>query len=140
MDTPRTPLVSQRTANDAFLCCLSMAFGIHYEAWPCVIGEYLETHLPASVGEFTWLAGLSKQNGRLRCVPTGVKLEEWEVWGRRALLHVPSLEAPDYNWHVVYWDGYGLLDPANTNRYRALGQVLGSAHHMWLLHELVPQT
>ena len=44
------------------------------------------------------------------------------LWGRRALVTVPSLNIPK-GWHMVYFDGLNVFDPSLAKTYEHVTQL-----------------
>jgi ABC-type bacteriocin/lantibiotic exporter with double-glycine peptidase domain len=55
------------------------------------------------------------------------------IWGRRALLQVPSLNYAKGS-HMIYWNGRELLDPSNLQVYRFIENVRPT--YVWLFKEI----
>ena len=117
-------LVQQRSTYDCVLACLCMATGQLYEKlWDEAFCKAVEDAKGTGAGNLHEQA--FAKAGLLRDVdfttiycesippPTVRKL----LWGRRALLQVPSLNF-DGSMHYVYWDGEQLYDPSRARTYR----------------------
>jgi len=52
------------------------------------------------------------------------------LWGRRALIQVPSLNFGGEQ-HVVYWDGSSLFDPSTKNQYDKLEALPMTGYITW---------
>jgi hypothetical protein len=70
------------------------------------------------------LAGLTRGIDFIPVYNVGMPLHLMQnlLWGRRAMLQVPSLNHQDAS-HYVYWDGAELYDPSTKQQYRWLNQL-----------------
>lgn len=124
-----TVLVPQRTTSDCSICCFAMALGRTYEEVLAAVGAHYDP-TKGLANEYEALKDLGLkckfENGELTddsefcvkrrdwCIHPQL-LRSW-VWGRRAIITVPSLNNED-GFHVVYYDGKNLFDPSTKNRY-----------------------
>lgn len=122
--------VNQQLDDDCAICGICMATG---EPWEKVMqialrlkeyrpgrGTYNMESIMKELGyNYSW------DSSDLNADITGIYVPEsmnasWLtrhfLWGRRALVSVPSLNEPG-GWHVVYWDGYKVYDPSNKKTY-----------------------
>lgn len=114
-----TSLIRQRFDNDCTLCCIAMATGL---SWEVVFSAALWVRLgyrPVK-GTYSALAVCTALGHEAKSYvnPFGLDadgIRAW-VWGRRAILSVPSLNGHD-GWHDVYWDGAHVFDPSPKKTY-----------------------
>lgn len=119
-----TALVKQRETDDCTLCCIAMALDLPYSSvrsaatglqfgyrWQ---GRQGTMDAGCVVDRLAQDVRFSLPACRTFHRPFGCagELITWWLWGRRALLSVPSLNGFDGE-HTVYWDGLQLFDPSN---------------------------
>ncbi len=71
-------------------------------------------------------ANPSRNGFRVFDVEGGITLGQHILFGRRAILSVPSMKTKG-GWHLVYWTGQQLLDPGNNperNVYELIPRTL----------------
>lgn len=119
----RSVLVTQRATFDCVLACLAMAKGRDYDAlWPQTFRDEVEKAQGTGKGDLHdrafAMAGLERGRDCISvyCRQLPVDFVHKMLWGRRALVQVPSLNFEDAS-HYVYWDGAQLLDPSTKQRY-----------------------
>lgn len=121
--------VSQRADYDCVLACLAMATGRPYEElWPQEFLAEVEKAKGTGSGDlheraFT-LAGLERKRDYISvyCGQLASGAVCKFLWGRRALVQVPSLNYEGAS-HYVYWDGENVFDPSTKQRYLWLSSV-----------------
>jgi hypothetical protein len=128
-----TILIKQRTPTDCGVCSLAMATGRTYEDVLGAVGDcYDAARGMRYMGSALERLGFSYafQNGE----PVGdivVMQREWSlspklyrrmIWGRRALVSVPSLNN-EGGWHLIYFDGEAVFDPSPLKTYTAFEQL-----------------
>lgn len=134
-----TVLVQQRTPHDCGPCCLAMLTGRDYEDVVKVIGDAFTPSgdrpgLRDEAEALTRLGYTYKfKNGELTADSNFVNRSRgWEIspeyfrsemWGRRALVSVPSLNFPG-KLHMVFWDGARIWDPSVLKVYIAFNELL----------------
>lgn len=118
-----TILVQQRGDYDCVLACLAMAVGRPYEElWSQTMCDAVEkahgTQSEDLHDRAFVLAGLKQDTDYIVvfCSAERPSVVRRLLWGRRALLQVPSLNVRGGN-HYVYWDGNALHDPSLKQRY-----------------------
>lgn len=116
-----TTLVWQRQRADCAICCLAMLTGRTWEEVRTAIGDAWHPrrgliHSESAMERlgFAWGLGSTRPNGYVVVVDARALISPPLLWGRRALLSVPSLNRK--GWHMVYWDGAKLLDPSLGRR------------------------
>lgn len=129
----------QRHKSDCMLACVAMAVGRPYEElWP---EEFQQEVAEAGCNDkrderALGIAGLTKDVD-YRAVCLQVTANEFRLrqmlWGRRAILQVPSLNY-ERGQHAVYWDGATLHDPSNLQVYRWLDHC-GTINWVWIFNE-----
>jgi hypothetical protein len=100
-----------------------MATGIPYERVLDVAsvtkkGYRVHPSMPGTYSALAVLCALgfdAVRSMRFDCIEAGAP-PAYVVWGRRAILAVPSLNGFK-GWHDVYWDGAHLLDPSPKATY-----------------------
>lgn len=128
-------LVEQRAESDCAICTISMATGLPYET-TLQVGldseQYVVDYGTRDDAKILRLLGWYQDNmaghskvpsvyrGAFRSLylPWGISpdlLRAW-IWGRRAIIVVPSLNLEDGS-HSIYYDGHHVLDPSRKNRY-----------------------
>lgn len=129
----------QRATSDCFLCCIAMFADKDYEE---IFNEKLRQEIENEKGAYGEIidnlcfvcAGMEKYID-YECVYT-LNTKPADVrsllWGRRAILQVPSLNNEDSD-HCVYWTGKELIDPSNKQVYRWLNQCFPI--YVWIRNE-----
>lgn len=117
-------LVKQRTNYDCALAVLAMVSGKPYEELfdPefCARIETKTTCTGDDLIEAYCRAGFERdKNMRIIHVGYGVSpaIVRQLLWGRRAMIQVPSLNY-EGSEHFVYWNGREILDPSTKQVYR----------------------
>jgi hypothetical protein len=129
-----TELITQRRDRDCYLCCVSMAASVShaYIRGKLTHEELAEMDLKGTSGplleKIMSIAGLTRGT-HFQSIHAGYLLTDAHdlvelktkmlrllLWGRRAIIQVPSLNL-DNEMHVVYWDGSALFDPSTKLRY-----------------------
>jgi hypothetical protein len=110
----------QRDTDDCTICAISMATGLSYEAVMEVaansVGGYRYQGTPGTMSPRGVLMDLGFDAQRVPCAGVGGHVLRKLLWGRRAILSVPSLNGfPGH--HDVYWDGHRLYDPSPKAAY-----------------------
>ena len=119
-------LVQQRTQYDCALACLAMVSGKPYdELWDAEFCERIEkatTCTDEDLVEAYRRAGFERDKN-MRSVYVGQNVNPIIVraliWGRRAMIQVPSLNH-EGSEHFVFWDGRRILDPSTKQTYKFL--------------------
>lgn len=114
---------------DCVLACLAMATGKDYKA---IFPEDFCNEVEESKGtgkkglhdRAFALAGLvAKQDYvSVYCGNIPPQAVRGLIWGRRALVQVPSLNYEEGS-HYVYWDGHTVHDPSNLQCYKWVSQL-----------------
>lgn len=122
-------LIKQRSNYDCALAVLAMASGKQYEeifdAEFCARIEEKQTCTGDDLLEAYRRAGFVKGEN-LRTISTAHAMPHLPlqlIWGRRAMIQVPSLNYKGSE-HFVYWDGKEILDPSNKQVYRYLQNIV----------------
>lgn len=131
-------LIKQRNNSDCAVCCFAMLTGIPYKRVLELIGDCYHPEKGTSSTETALLRLGYKQKripikgmpGAFEVAPVHFKqlfvpyelsseyfLEQ--LWGRRALLSVPSLNYKGGS-HAILWDGQRVLDPSRKKTYKSL--------------------
>lgn len=121
-------LVQQRSNYDCALACLSMASGVNYEHLFekefCERIEKATTCTGLDLEEAYSRAGFTKQN--MKVVYVGYNQSPIIIrsllWGRRALIQVPSLNY-EGSEHFIFWNGKEILDPSTKQTYKFLQNI-----------------
>lgn len=137
----------QRYTNDCCLAASASLMGIDYDVafpkeWQEERGEK-GTYGNDEVAKTFEMVGLIKGSYKQIYNYLGPGEENWEVtvrkqvinallWGRRALIQVPSLNFEGKS-HLVAWEYDELWDPSNLKTYTELGQFV--PEWIWILDE-----
>lgn len=110
----------QRDADDCTICAIAMATGQTYERVMEVArasqGGYRREGRPGTTSPRSVLLDLGFQAQRVSMASLGPHHRTRLLWGRRAILSVPSLNGyPGH--HDVYWDGRAIRDPSTKQSY-----------------------
>lgn len=123
------PLVPQRATYDCVLACLAMATGRDYDdLWPQGFRDAVEKAKGTGSGDLHErafeLAGLEAKRDYISvyCGMAPTDIVRKMIWGRRALVQVPSLNH-ERSSHYVYWDGERVFDPSTKQRYQWLSSM-----------------
>ena len=129
-------LVRQKTSSDCAPCCLTMLTGLPYRKVIALIGDtfHPEKGMLETVKGLERL-GLVREkkipvkglSGAYRIEPVdfmeirrqyeiSAQFFKDQLWGRRALLSVPSLNNPG-GFHMVYWHYDRIFDPSTKKTY-----------------------
>lgn len=126
--------IEQRAEQDCFLCCLAMALEFNYDQAAATLGAELAAKIGrvGLYGEdittaFT-LLGLGgdrarsiyaevRDEGALAATAHARAVLKRLLWGRRAIVQVPSKNYPPPRQHVVYWNGEEMIDPSPLKTY-----------------------
>lgn len=135
-----TEFVKQKDDYDCALCAFTMAAGNNYDAIREKLGPEFIADVQTRKGSYgEHLQRILEVNGfdYWKLIPLYVtdeirRTKQW-IWGRRAVLQVPSLNH-EGRQHLVYWDGVRLYDPSNLNMYPDLDSVKAIAY-VWLFDE-----
>lgn len=111
----------QREEDDCTICAIVMATGLPYEAVMAQAktssGGYRYGGTPGVMSPKGVLIDLGFAAKRLGCEGDGQGAGvRGALWGRRAILSVPSLNGFKGH-HDVYWDGHRVRDPSPKARY-----------------------
>ncbi len=127
-----TTLIHQHFPTDCMIASIAMALDLPWqEVYEAAIecGVYKADHSTGIRDEDTLLEhlGLVREASYKGVVGDFTQWHcEWNItpkfyisklWGRPAILSVPSLNNPG-GWHAVYYDGYELFDPNPPSRNR----------------------
>jgi len=127
-----TTLVKQRTRMDCAICCMAMLTGRDYDDVMAAVGDafdqvkgmrYDQKALKRLGFRFSYENGQPAGDAVVRL--RGIMAPEFFLclaWGRRALISVPSLNTPD-SFHMVFYDGRRVFDPAPKKTYRAFADL-----------------
>jgi len=127
-----TTLVKQRTRMDCAICCMAMLTGRGYgdvmaavgDAFNPVKGLRHDQQALRRLGfRFEYLNGHPVGDAVVRL--RGILAPEFFLclaWGRCALISVPSLNYAD-SFHMVYYDGRRVFDPAPKKTYRTFADL-----------------
>lgn len=110
-------LVQQRFEDDCTLCCVAMATGWSWERVLRVALSF-NAYRPGQGTHAVWrmLQEMGFPNRTLYGEAAGAEGIRRAVWGRRAILSVPSLTG----WkghHDIFWDGAHVFDPSTKITY-----------------------
>lgn len=126
-------MIKQKGESDCVLACISMLTGLPY-TWSDEEFNFAEKNKgynDVQIRELLTQAGYD--NAMHLGVPDGFHLETRSLlWGRRAMLSVPSLNH-HRGAHMVYWDGQELFDPSNKQVYRWMEQL--HPYSVWIFKE-----
>jgi len=130
----------QRAEDDCTICCIAMATGLSYEAVMAQAvkssGGYRYGGTPGTMSPKGVLIDLGFAAKRLGCEGDGQGAGvRSALWGRRAILSVPSLNGFKGH-HDVYWDGHRVWDPSPKLGY--LGSLPAIIHWATVLDEAAP--
>ena len=143
LNNKRMRLIKQKLSSDCGICCLAMLTGIQHKKVIKLIGDCWNNE--------EGLGGLSESLIRLGFKTKKVKIKfssgktynieqpinfkviryrdeishsyfTNQVWGRRALLTVPSLNYKN-GYHLVYWHYNKLYDPSTKKIYKNLDEL-----------------
>mgnify|MGYP003135106911 CR=1 FL=1 len=132
-------LIKQIGPSDCAICCLSMLTGIEHAEVISRVGDTWEDGMGmANTGLALLRLGfenreipLDKGAYRIEDVdfkilrkPWGISDEMFKsmIWGRKALLTVPSLNI-DGGYHMVYWYYDELFDPSPKKTYKSYEEL-----------------
>lgn len=122
-------VVKQRTEFDCVLACLCMATGKDYDTlWTPEFCDAVEAHRGTVGGlheQAVKLSGLvaGEDFETVYCIGMRPEAVMKFIWGRHAMLQVPSLNHED-KMHYVYWDGERILDPSNKQCYHFTAPII----------------
>lgn len=136
--------MKQRGASDCVLACLANATGKNYnDIFPEEFRKYAEDHKGLYGKTFEQAfeyAGLKAEVDYTAFYCGGDPLRRgllrFMLWGRRALIQVPSLNNPPPNMHLVYWDGVCIHDPSNKQQYTHIDQM--QPQYIYFFNEVGP--
>lgn len=125
-----TQRINQQGEQDCYLCCLCMALGISYEEMTSKLGAETVQRIQrtGTYNEDIALVyrlldlkkGIDYKTFYRHDIKTGygssAEFARDVLWGRRALVQVNSLNN-EGGQHLIYWDGFELLDPSNKKTY-----------------------
>lgn len=128
-----TTLVKQRTDVDCGVACLAMATGRDYDDVVAAVGDAFDPNLGLEQEQkaltrlgFTFAYDKGEPVGDVVCLR-----RDWCIspaffrrllWGRRALVTVPSLNNVG-GWHMVFFDGVWVHDPSLKKTYSEPSQL-----------------
>ena len=136
-------LIGQKTPTDCGVCSMAMLTGLGYKKTYELMsksGAYVEGK--GLYDDHKALLALGLREGRernknvpkaLNIVPIDFKVlwKPWEIsakfyaqqiWGRRALLSVPSLNNPGGS-HMIYWHYDRIYDPSPKKTYKEFNEL-----------------
>jgi hypothetical protein len=122
-------VVKQRSEFDCVLACLCMATGKEYnELWTQEFAELVEAHRGTAGSlheQAVKLSGLvaGEDFETIYCIGIRPEAVLKLLWGRHAMLQVPSLNH-EGKMHYIYWDGERILDPSNKQTYQYAETVI----------------
>jgi hypothetical protein len=140
-----TEMVKQRSERDCYLCCVAMAVNVPYEniCTDLTRAELSEMSIRGTVGDLidrVWaIVGMRRDldfrsgfYGHLSTLDPkyGPSTIRDFLWGRRALIQVPSLNF-EGEMHIVYWDGFSLFDPSTKLKYEKLEELPMTGYITW---------
>lgn len=112
-------LIPQRADDDCTICAIAMATGLPYErvmtAAEGALGGYRYGGKPGTMSPRGVLLDLGLAAERVIC-GAHIAIVRKFLWGRRAILSMPSLNGFDGH-HDVYWDGRAVHDPSPKTTY-----------------------
>lgn len=129
-------LFKQKGSSDCAVACLVMLTGMPYKKIIKLIGDAWHVDKGMSdIGKALERLGYVKEKkipvkglkGAWRCeaqdfmevrrqYEISAQFFKDQLWGRRALLSVPSLNIPD-GWHMIYWHYDKIYDPSPKKTY-----------------------
>lgn len=119
-------IIKERTNDDCAICAIAMATGSTYETVVAAAGP---DYVPGvgTDNECRILAALGYGPDDILCIslPKSASPAVYYkmMWGRRALVGLPSLNHPAPAAHMLFWDGAQVLDPSNKQIYTLLEQL-----------------
>lgn len=129
IDQTTSGLVQQRATYDCVLACLAMAtgkdYGLIFGPDFCAEVEKAQGTGKGDLHERAFaLAGLEAKRDSISvyCGMAPTQIVKKLLWGRRALVQVPSLNFEGAS-HYVYWNGECVLDPSTKQRYHWLDSM-----------------
>ena len=132
-------MVKQKATSDCFLACLAMVTDQDYEkmfnAKFCAKIESEHGVYGKDIEKAFDLAGLTSADYRSISIPLTIGTNgmlKVLLWGRRAILQVPSLNFENGH-HAIFWTGEEVLDPSNKQVYHWLSGV--NLEHVWIFEE-----
>lgn len=122
--------VEQRAPSDSFLACLNMLTNTEYR-WPkSLLDTIAEANkLPGNKLPYALrLVGIDENACKLVSLSYlySNELKLNLIWGRPAIIQVPSYTQNDSN-HFVYWDGHSVHDPNPSALYTRIDQCLNAS-------------
>lgn len=135
-------LIKQKGPSDCAICCLSMLTGIPHGKVIKLVGDCWHPKMGmANTEKSLERIGFRMKRTKhptlpawrveyldfkpLRGKPYEISAEYWrdQIWGRRALLSVPSLNNPGGS-HMVYWHYDRLFDPSPKKTYKDFDDLM----------------
>lgn len=127
-------MIKQRATSDCFLACLAMATNRPYEEMfnPefCAKIEKAKGSSGKDLDEAIRLSGLTSED--YKCIYVEGGNFKQILWGRKAIIQVPSLNIED-GQHCIFWTGNEILDPSNKQIYRWLFHIFPV--YVWIFNE-----
>jgi hypothetical protein len=129
---PSPELIGQRADDDCTICAIAMATGLPYERVMEVAvnakGGYRYQGIPGTMSPKGVLMDLGYEAQRAPMAGIGSHVRQRLLWGRRAILSLPSLNGHPGH-HDVYWDGRRIRDPSNKRAY--MSDALAKVAPLW---------
>lgn len=125
-------VIQQRADDDCTICSIAMAIGLPYErvmeAAAQSVGGYRYQGKPGTMSPKGVLLDLGFDVVRVGVAAVQPATLKRLLWGRRAVLSVPSLNGFDGH-HDVFWDGREIHDPTTKRAYTA--DMMGDHPPIW---------
>jgi hypothetical protein len=107
-------LVRQRSSDDCVIACVAMALSLRYDhVFNVAVNEGLYSSGSGIRNEMRLLVALGIPSKDFHLTHRGAldpAFMRHIMWGRRALITVPSRNYPG-GWHMIYYNGRDILDP-----------------------------
>lgn len=132
MTDERDVVERQRADDDCTICSIAMATGLPYERVMEVaaqsVGGYRYQGKPGTMSPKGVLIDLGIEAVRVGVEAIQPATLKRLLWGRRAILSVPSING-FAGHHDVYWDGRVICDPSHKATYAP--DALGDLRPIW---------
>jgi hypothetical protein len=140
----------KQTQRNNYDCCLASAASLTNTVYEDVFSPEFQAYIEEKKGTYGKdidrvfnMVGLHDVDYKHIVNYFGPGTEDWEkhirqhvingmLWGRRALLQVPSLNDPGKS-HLIVWNYFELWDPSTRKTYTDLGEFI--PEHIWLVAE-----
>lgn len=144
MKRKQVRLIKQKTGSDCAVCSMAMLTGIRYrDVYRKLVncGAYVEGRGMNDVEKGLIALGLKQGRkyhktvkGAYQTVPVdfkrvwtpyeiSIEYHREQLWGRRALLSVPSLNNLPNGMHMIYWHYDKIFDPSPKKIYTEFQQL-----------------